>query len=447
MAKPIENSRNGCALQGALQAVQEIEGFVPILHSTAGCGIQQHLGGNAVSGYQSAGDLGGFSVPSTNVIEKQVVFGGTSRLREQIKNTVKVINGDLYIVLSGCTTELVGDDIPAMTKEAQEQGTPIISVSTPGFKGKAHFGYEALVKTIIQYFAGDSKGADEKIKGLVNIFGIIPKQDVFWKGNLAELKRILEAVGLKVNTLFGLDQGIEQWKDVTKAELNLVFSNWGLGPAKYLEENYKTPYIDFYTIPVGSEDTAALINKVAGRLDIDKTVIDSFIKAEEKQVNHYVKNILDTYFENDFQKEFTLVGDLSTVLGIGRFLVRYFGLIATTVIITDSHDAVSENVIGEIGDIISYDNIEVFFTEDGTEINDIIRNSGSELIIGSSLERDIARELGIPLLAVAFPLIDKVILNKTYAGFRGAVSLIEDLSSEILKSVEEAELEYIKELI
>jgi nitrogenase molybdenum-iron protein beta chain len=106
----VEVSRNSCAFSGALQVVESIEKVVPIVHSTAGCTIQQYLGVNKVSGNKGSGYAGGVQASSSNVIEKQIIFGGTSRLREQIKNTIKVMDADLYVVLSGCATELVGDD-------------------------------------------------------------------------------------------------------------------------------------------------------------------------------------------------------------------------------------------------------------------------------------------------------------------------------------------------
>ncbi len=39
MADIIKNPRNGCALHGALQTVQEIDGVVPVVHANAGCGV------------------------------------------------------------------------------------------------------------------------------------------------------------------------------------------------------------------------------------------------------------------------------------------------------------------------------------------------------------------------------------------------------------------------
>ena len=43
MAQGVEKSRNSCALQGAISTISEINRVVPIVHSTAGCTIQQAI--------------------------------------------------------------------------------------------------------------------------------------------------------------------------------------------------------------------------------------------------------------------------------------------------------------------------------------------------------------------------------------------------------------------
>ena len=79
--------------------------------------------------------LGGLATPASNIFEKQVVFGATARLREQIKNTAKVVDGELLVVLSSCATEMIGDDVPAMAKEARDQGLNVLSIASAGFRG------------------------------------------------------------------------------------------------------------------------------------------------------------------------------------------------------------------------------------------------------------------------------------------------------------------------
>lgn len=44
---------------------------------------------------------------------------------------------------------------------------------------------------------------EKKKKGLVNVWSLLPYQNTFWRGDLTEIKRVLEGAGLKANILFG----------------------------------------------------------------------------------------------------------------------------------------------------------------------------------------------------------------------------------------------------
>lgn len=419
MAHSIENSRNHCAFIGALQTVQAIEGVVPIVHSTAGCAVQRHSGGNAI--------------PSSNVIEKQIVFGGSSRLREQIKNTVKVVKADLYAVLPGCATELVGDDIGAMVKEAQEQQFPVIYITAPGFKGDVHAGYELTVKGIVEQLIQIT--TQDKIGGLVNVLGIIPGQDVFWQGHLLELQSILARVGVAANTLFGFGQNTKAWQQIAQAELNLVFSPWGTGIAKYLKEKFGTPYIEFDSLPVGMGDTLQFLQELQEKITIADDVLLLVKEQEEKRFAYYLEKVADLYFEHNMQKEIAVVGEASLVLGLTSFLSKAFGSIPKALIVTDPLTGpVQASIIEKSKSLLGDFATEVVFEEDQVKINELIRKNEVELILGSSLEQEIARELHIPLVPVAFPVAGAVVLHKSYIGFNGAITLLEDVSSQIVRT-------------
>ena len=56
--------------------------------ASAGCGQNLHIAINSGGGYLGGGYCGGNSLPSSNVVERDIVFGGEERLREQIKSTL-----------------------------------------------------------------------------------------------------------------------------------------------------------------------------------------------------------------------------------------------------------------------------------------------------------------------------------------------------------------------
>jgi len=88
MSNFVERPRYFCALGGAMSTINALPDTIPILHAASGCAGNITWAQNGGSGLQVGGYCGGLSVPSSNVQEREVVFGGTERLREQIENTL-----------------------------------------------------------------------------------------------------------------------------------------------------------------------------------------------------------------------------------------------------------------------------------------------------------------------------------------------------------------------
>jgi len=428
MADEILLSRNGCALHGALKVLGAVNGFQPIVHSSAGCSIQNKLA--SVLYTDNSFNAGWLETPATNLTEKQVVFGGTARLREQIKNTVKIHEADLYVVVTGCVPELVGDDVPAMVKEAQDQSFPVISASTPGFKGDVYKGYEIILKSIIGQLPLLFYHESNKKATLINILGVIPGQDPFWEGSLYGLSRLLDLLNIQTNTLVGFGQDINTWKTIPDAALNLIVSPWGFSIAKYLEETYQTPYLHIGWLPVGTDDTAGLINEIVKYIPVDADILQKVLLQQKKLADYHIVKTGEAYFKFNFQKKIALIGISSSVIGISRFLYYTFGQIISTVILTDN---TPEELRTDINEVLPFAE-RIVFTEDGKKIQDILLEDKPEFILGSSLERSTANKLQVSLLEISSPSAEHIILNKTYFGYKGALQLIEDFCSHLIGS-------------
>ncbi len=236
MSEIIQGPRHGCAL-GAQQTVVSIERAIPILHAGPGCGSKLHRGLSLAGGYQGAGYAGADAIPCTNMIEKDVVFGGTDKLRDVIEGTLKIMDGDFFVVLTGCTADIIGDDVGSVVGEFRAQGVPIVYAETAGFKGDAYKGHELVLEAIIKQHL---KPADQREKGLVNVFASVPRHDPFWEGDLNELKKLLAGIGLKANILFGYNSGgIKALEAIPTAQFNLVVSPYiGLKTAELLKEKF-----------------------------------------------------------------------------------------------------------------------------------------------------------------------------------------------------------------
>ena len=53
------------------------------------------------------------------------------------------------------------------------------------------------------------------------------------------------------------------------------------------------------------------------------------------------------------------------------------------------------------------------------------------LLVGSSLEQEIALERDIQCHVMSFPISDRLVLNRTYSGYRGSLTLVEDLFNNL----------------
>lgn len=428
MQTVIKSPRNGCGLHGAVQTIEEIRGVVPIVHSNSGCSIQNYLA-NKASGLGN-GYVNGEAVFSTNVQERHVIFGGASRLREQIKNTVKVVDGELYIVLNSCESAMVGDDIEAMTRESRGQGEAVIECLTAGFHGDSHYGYESVMADIIKKLPLVKKIEPVKNQKLVNIFGIIPQKDIYFKGNIAAIKQILEDLGITVNTFFGPQNGVEEFVNASNASLSLVFSKWGNAPADQLSVQYDIPKLVFASLPTGPKAVTEFVKRVAEALSLDEEAVNAYLTDNAQQFHYYFKGIAETYYEEAAGKAVALVGDESNVIQIASFLKEYLGATIEVVIVTDyfGKEEIPKN---EKSEVLSKLAEEVYFTQDGKEITDILIHSDIELILGSSLENQAAEKKEILNQEVSYPIYDKGILNKTYTGVQGALTLTEDYITAI----------------
>ncbi len=294
---------------------------------------------SGVSGYQG----GEFHVPSTNIGNKEVIFGGADRLDELIASTLKVMEAELYVVQSGCVPGLVGDDVGNVVQTYQRRGVPIVFAETLGYRGTNFTGHETVVRAILdQYVAKLAGPAPETRKGLVNVWSLLPYQNPFWRGDLAEIRRILEGVGLTVNILFGpASEGLSEWRAIPSAELNIVLSPWlGLSIARRLEDAYGQRVLHEPAIPIGARATGAFLRRVGEAVGADPERVEGFIRQEERTYYHYLRDFAQFYAGCTSQyrlpSEVNIVGESAYVLAIAKFLVGDLGLNPGAFVLTEN---------------------------------------------------------------------------------------------------------------
>jgi len=425
MAKILDKQRYKCALS-AMQTVQAIERAIPVLHSGPGC-AQKLSSSSGNSGYFSPNIY-----PCTSINEKDVVFGGTKKLQTTIESSLKVIDADLYVVLTGCIPEIIGDNTEEVVNEFKDAEKPVIYASTSGIKGNNYYGHEKVVEAIIDQLLERS---EEKTPGLVNVWADVPYQDEFWHGNLREIEKKISELGLIPNTIFGYQKGIANIQKVPRAEFNLLISPWvGLTNMKKMEQKLGIPYLHYPTLPIGAFETSKFLREIGKYAGVSEDKIETLITEKEAYYYYYIERYADLFLETRvMSKQFTVVADAQYALGITKFLANDLGLFpARQFVVDDTPKKYREAIKGYFADLNYNIKAEVSFETDGYKIHKEIKNHdyhGYPLILGGYWEKAVAKETQAHYLNVSWPVNERLVMNGFYAGYDGGLKLIEDIYS------------------
>ncbi|WP_169007314.1 nitrogenase component 1 [Faecalispora jeddahensis] len=441
MSDIIEQERYTCAI-GALQSVVAIPRAVPILHSGPGCG-------NMIQGFfeRSTGYAGGSTSPCTNFTEKEVVFGGTDRLRENIANTYKILDTDLQVVLTGCTAGIVGDDVEPVVEEFREDGKPIVSVETAGFKCSNFEAHSLVVNAVIDQYVSrfEEENPFRSERATVNLFASLPYQDPFWKGNLREYKRLLEGIGLSVHVLFGPESGgVREWQQIPKANFNILVSPWyGLPIAEHLEEVYGQPFTQYPNIPIGANETERFLRQVLAfaneqGAELDLGAAEAFIRHEREAYYEEIDNLATFLLEFRYglPNHVHIVHDSGYVLGLSKFLLHEVGIVPKEQFVVDNTPKrFQEQIASELQNTSDKKVIPLTFEPDAGKVQDTIRSlhhGGRGLIIGSGWDKELAREKDYDFLSASVPTPYRLVMTTNYVGFSGGLRVIEDIYGTVL---------------
>jgi nitrogenase molybdenum-iron protein beta chain len=434
----LEQVRYICSM-GSLASVLAIPRATPITHCGPGCANKQMGSVAGFNGYQN----GEYFIPSTNATEQEVVFGGAVRLNELIEATIKLMDSDLFVVLTGCISDLVGDDVGSVVRKYQKQGVPIVYAETGGFRGNNFTGHELITRAIIDQFVGDYDGPRET--GSVNIWSLLPFQNPFWRGDFTEIKRVLEGIGLKVNILFGQESaGVSEWKNLPKAQFNLVLSPWlGLATARHLEKKYGQPFLHVPVIPIGADQTSAFLRQVTTFAGLDEARTEAFIAAEEKHYFNYLRDFAGFYTGYTCQYHLpslsVVLSESAYNLAITKFIVNQLGLTPGRQIITENPpDEFRDAIRAEFRNIAEDVTAEVEFEEDGYFIHKRVQETDfsnhTPVVFGTTWEGELAKNVKGVLVEVGYPSTDEVVLSRSYIGYRGALTLLEKIYTTVVRA-------------
>jgi nitrogenase molybdenum-iron protein beta chain len=368
-----------------------------------------------------------------------VVFGGLERLREEVRETLSIMEGKLYFIITGCLPEVIGDDVASLVSEYRAKKVPLVHASTPGFKGDSYLGYGEVLKTLVRDVV---KKRNKKEQNLVNVLGIPPFFDPFWRGNLLGVKELLASLGYRANLFFGPEASYADVKKAGDAALNVLVSGlYGLEAAELFRELHGVDYV-LAPLPIGMKASERFLRITGRALKLRSRKVNKAVEDALAKHYLYLEPIVDVYNDMEAQRHVLVVGDANYALSLSDFLVEDLGWVPELAVVTNSlNEEDKERLFSFREKTGGLGPSRLIFASRAAEIaeaaKEIWEGAGEKyrdsktpiFVAGSSLERGIAKDLGAAHLSLSYPVSNRAILAKGLTGRVGALSLAEDLIS------------------
>jgi nitrogenase molybdenum-iron protein NifN len=433
------NPCKACAPLGAALVMRGIAGAVPFLHGSQGCAtyMRRYL----ISHFREPMDIAtsGFSEATT-------IFGGEANLHQGLQNVASQYHPALIGIATTCLTETIGEDVSGMLHEYRRTNPAdarpeLVHVSTPSYTGTHIDGFHDAVRAVVEQLAQKDASPSAYVGRFVNIFpGMVSSEDLrFLKEVAADFDLPATLFPDYSETLDG--PSMDKYKKIPEGGTPIAAlratpaakASIELGrtlrtkntAASFLQESFGVP-AKRIGLPVGVHESDiffATLEKLSGQ------------KTPEKYSKERGR-LVDTYVDGHkylFGKRAIVFGDEDLVVGLTAFLAE-IGVIPVLCASGGKSGALTRS-IAEVTTHVR----ETVLVRDGVDFMTMaeeaqMKELKPDFIIGSSKGAKLARELGVPLIRVGFPIHDRIGGQRIlHLGYRGAQQLFDLVVNTLLE--------------
>lgn len=372
-------SQRACVFCGARVVLYPIADALHLIHGPIGCAAYTWDIRGALS---SGPELHRLSF-STDLREKDIIFGGEKKLEAALDELIDEHNPKAAFVYSTCIVGIIGDDLEAVCRKMTGlKGIPVIPVQSEGFKGSKREGYLAACKAMFS-LVGEKEA--EKISPVsVNILG-----DFNLAGEIWIIKEYLNRMGVEVVANITGDGRVDDVRRAHGAALNLVqCSGATMDLAKMMKEKFNIPFLRVSYL--GIEDMAESLYLVADHFsNKDPEIIGRTKELVKEELEKIMPEI------REIKKD--LKGKRAAIYVGGAFkafsLVKSFRRIGMKVVLVGSQTGTTEDY-KELAEITDPGTVIVDDSNPG-ELSDFIVRKKVDVFVGGVKERPIAYKLGV----------------------------------------------------
>jgi light-independent protochlorophyllide reductase B subunit len=336
------------------------------------------------------------------------------------------------ISISTCAPEIIGDNLNDVVARINPK-LPVVAVSG-GFQGNQYYGLNETLLRLVMKFADPSPVTE---RGLVNLIGSIGGT-LQWRADVREMDRLLTALGLTVNYLV-CDSTLDNVRRASRAEATILIGpEIGAPAAEYLQRSFKLQVIaSAFGLPLGLRGTEAWLRAVSAALGLDAGRLDAVLEREEEETRFALKVGLNNLVFSEKTMRLkrlpvAVVAEAVSALSWARFLAEELEMrpcvvgLRTPMKKYDLHPDLTQWLNAS-------DDCAILAEPSVDSVQRALEKFQPHLVLGSSLEADMVRDLGLPAFVhVAHPNTQYVnIVEKPHLGYNGMLNICETILNVI----------------
>ena len=369
--------------------------------------------------------------------------GDTAELvKKNISEAVERFKPKTLLVGESCTAELIQDQPGALAK-GMGFDIPIVNLELPAYSKKENWGasetfYQIVRTLLIEEVGEDSSICAKRWKDLgrrpkVNILG--PTLLGFrCRDDVIEIQRILSEQGIDTNVVSPLNSSPDDIKRLIDAEINIcLYHEIAETTCEWLKRNFGMEYTT--TIPIGIENTINFIKEVHKKLDLPLTNQEEL--ENKSKLPWYSKSVDSNYLTG---KRVFIFGDGTHAIAAAKIAKEELGFEVVGL------GTYSREMARKVRLVAKDLNLEALITNNYLEVEDAIKKTSPELVLGTQMERHSAKRLGIPCAVISTPMHvqDVPARYSPQMGWEGANVIFDDWVHPLMMGLEEHLIDMFK---
>ena len=353
--------------------------------------------------------------------------GDTAELfKTAVKDAYDRFAPKALLVGASCTAELIQDD-PGGLALALNLPVPVVALELPAYQRKENWGASETFYHLVRRLAKKSDVArpmDGTRRPRCNILG--PSALGFrHRDDVKEIRQLLSRMGVDVAVVAPLSASAADVQSLPDADFNVVlYPEIAQTTAQWLQRQFGQPFTK--TIPIGMSATREFVQEVATLAGIP---VPPDMEADAHSV-WYARSVDSTYLTG---KRVYVFGDATHVIAAARFARDEMGFEVVGM------GTYSREFARDVRDAARLYGVEALISDDYLAVEEHITQLQPELILGTQMERHIAKRHAIPCAVISAPVHvqDFPARYAPQMGFEGANVLFDTWVHPLMMGLEE----------